>query len=314
MNQSLLEKWEKSFDSGKKVRTTTSNAPTITQRVGQCLAGVLWAHFVMAMLALGLVVANVSQAEKIPLDQAHPTFFAVALFVIPLLGIVAGTMVATRAVYLAQLVGIAIGIVTSLAFLGERVAFGFSPQWFEWIVLPGLGAVLGFVAGLRVGGPLVLQPAVEYKPIDAWDREAQPKIQEMNPRISMRWSRLLYGIAVGLASSYGVRFLLAVLLRPLYRFNEANVQIVLSNLDLGVRGVALLLGGIVAGASTKSGKAQGFLTGLAIFLLRFYFTPPKTNQDLITDLALCLIVATIGGMIGRKVFHPTHIYHSPTER
>ncbi|MFO0949417.1 MAG: TIGR04086 family membrane protein [Planctomycetota bacterium] len=315
MNQSLLEKWERSLDTQKTIRASSPSAPSWSQRVGQCLAGVLWAHFVILMLILGLTVAAITSADKpAPIQQSHPTLLSIAFFCIPLLGAAAGTMVATRMVYLAQLVGIAIGVVTSLAFLGERAAFGFAPAWFEWLILPPLGAVLGFISGLRVGGPLIVQQTVEYKPIDSWDREAQPNIKEMNPRVMMRWNRLLWGIGVGLASSYGIRFLLGMILRPLYRFNDANVQIVLTNADLGIRAAALLLGGIVAGASTKSGKAQGFLTGLAIFFLRFYFTPPRSNEDLLLDLAICLVAATIGGMIGRKVFHPTHVYHSPTER
>lgn len=299
-------------ESTVKVKGSSNNETA--QRVTQWLGGVLWVQILTCFGAVGvMLLALATGSEPGPIQETNPTLLAAAFYVVPLVSVFLGVLVSVRGVYLAQLVGAGIGLAGVLLIFAERMYFGLPPAWHDWIVMPVLGAAVGFGAGLRVCGRLIVQDDFEYKPIDAWDRTAKPRVRELNPRLGVRWKRLLFGYAVGISAGYLMPTILELFLRPLYRFNEANVQSMMTMMDIPLAVLAIFMAGVAAGSSTKSGLSQGLLVGAFIFAVRYLTGYITGAEEVLTQLAICLLPAMLGGIAGRKIFRPTQIYHSPGE-
>lgn len=306
MAYSLLGNASKTNLAAPTVRIEGTGAPGALQRLGQWLAGLLWSQILVCFGAVTvMLLAAASGGPEGKIQETRATLLGLSLLIVPLASIYLAVIVALRGVYLAQLVGVAVGGSAGLIVLGERIYFELAPAWYDWLFLPVLGAGIGFVAGLRVAGQLVVRAAFEYKPIDSWDRTARPSVRELDPRAQTRWNRLLFGLAVGIFASYVVPILVAYALKPLYG-NEANTRSTLYRLQLPMEMAALLFAGIAAGSGTKSGAAQGFLAGAGIFALRALFSGVQVDWPI--DLTICLVSATIGGLLGRWIFRPTQLY------
>lgn len=314
MSISLLQSANNKASASSTVKVNGSSNNEASQRVTQWLGGVLWVQILTCFGAITVMLLALSLGGKPgPIEENHPTLLAASFYIVPLASVLLGVMVSVRGVYLAQLVGAAIGFAGMLLIFGERLYFGFPPAWHEWIVLPVLGAAVGFGTGLRVCGRLIIREEFEYKPIDSWDRTAKPRVRELNPRLGVRWKRLTFGYLVGAIASFVIPYMLGIALRPIYRFNEANVRNTMKLAEIPIDVAVLFMAGVAAGSNTKSGATQGLLVGALIFAGRYLFGSMHTTDEVLVQLATCLIPAMIGGMVGRKIFRPTQIYHSPGE-
>lgn len=284
--------------------------PTAAQRLLQVAKVAAAGQALAILLAAGMAIGSESLGlEPAEIAEKHPQVYLAAGIGIPLLALVGAIALVARGVYLAQIVGAIGGLATVGILLLERQLVGLDPTMLEWLMLPGLGGVLGFATGLGFAGQLDLTPTVEFRPYDSWDRQTQPSIRELAPPGTARWKRLFAGFLVGLVGGYLLNYVLVLILRPAYGYNSTSVQAVLTNIQWVLDAFVYLLAGMVAGAGTKNGASQGLLAGLAVFGC-CYWWQPMDSADALLGAALAIVPATLGGIAGRNIFRPTQVYGS----
>lgn len=290
-------------------RVSEVKPPGLSQRLSQCLIGVAGAHVALALLTAMIVISLPSlemDARELPAQQ--PAIFAFLGVATPLLAIALSIATVSRGVYLAQLVGIGIGLATATLVLLERWAVGMPTPSTVLLALPALGPAVGFVVGLRVAGELTVLPAFEFKPIDAWDKKSRPKSYELDIKGATRWRKIVIAVVVGYIVQVAYRFALLVLLRPMYGHNSKYVVALLAGIDPFLEALVLAGAGMIAGAGTRHGVAQGLWCGVGLTVVNFLASRPDTLADGIVTALTIVIPAMVGGVIGRYVFRPTRVY------
>jgi hypothetical protein len=266
---------------------------------------------------LGSGYAALLGLRKNPVEffDSQPHVTMVALFASPILATIIGVMVGLRGVYLAQIVAVFVGSVASAMTLLVRLQIKVlpSPEMYEWIAIPLVAAVAGFLSGLRVGGRLQFEKRMELRPVDDWDRSAKPRQVEVEPPASRRWWRLLFGIVAGVAVNLGLVNGIIQAVKLLFKGNVAIIERTEETVSSFTIYIALFVAGLVAGSRTRAGLAQGLLCGLASFGV-WYFAFPVHEGDWPILLLTCIGMCTVGGVIGRFVFRPSRIFREDVRK
>lgn len=292
--------------------SATTLGPAV--RFRQWLLGMFaWQIATLVLAAPTLYVLKLLRLEPSKLSETHPEILQAVLFVVPLVAIALATVVCQWKVYLAQLVGLAVGASAGLMVLGERVYLGWMPVWYEWLALPLIGTVVGFISGFVVAGPMPVEEKVAFEPIDAWDRDTKAVAVEINLPASRRWNQLFFGVSVWVGLLYGLRFLLVKLITPVYRGNLGMVDVIAHKAELPLLCFALFAGGVAAGSGTKTGFSQGLLTGLLILGLLYFFGYGNTEEFWLRVALPSLAAPTLGGMLGRKIFPPARVFRESAQ-
>ena len=207
------------------------------------------------------------------------------------------------------MVGLAIGASAGLTTLCERVYLGWMPAWYEWLALPVGGALVGFVSGFVVAGPM---------PVEGNGRVRTDRRRGIATRRRSR-SRSIFPLhAVGTdfaleypsgsASGTGLSFLLVQFMTPVYRGNMGMVNVIAHKAELPLLCFALFAAGVAAGSGTKTGFSQGLLTGLLILGLLYLFKYGNPEDFWLRVALPSLTAPTLGGMLGRKIFPPSRVF------
>lgn len=293
----------------QKIRLEAVKPPSLARRVGQVAAGVLVVHCMAAFFAVSAIfVLDLMDAEPLALASKQPGLASGLATGIPLLAVILGVSLSLRGVYLAQLVGLAVGILSTVAILLERQFLGWAPTLADFAALPIAGAGSGFLAGFLVTGKLVELPEFEYKPIDSWDREAKPSYRELSPNVHLRWKKVFYGYIAGNLSASIIHWILRLILSPVFHHNPRSVDVAMERYAFPVQALSLLIAGFVAGSDTKTGTIQGIAVGLALSASDLVRNRPESTEAGLARMASVLVITAIGGVIGRRLFHPYRVY------
>ena len=283
--------------------------PGLLRRTGQWLFAVVWIHIITyGLFAVCLVAMSSAGIDPIAFRQQNPEVVTTAIWVLSVFGIVIGTLIGCRGVYLGQLVGSAAGLGCALAMLAEQYGLGIRQPWYVWPIFCALGSGAGFWAGLRVAGQLLVREKAKFRPVDSWDRRTQPTVAEINPPASRRWNRLVTGIVTAIVLKPVLSWFVAIFVAPAFRNNPGLVDVALKKTEEPFYLLSLLAGGIAAGSATTSGAAQGLLAGIGICLFDSYFRPMPNASAAASRIVMCLVITTIGGILGQKIFPPTRVY------
>jgi hypothetical protein len=148
--------------------------PGVVARASHVLVGLV-VTFVCAALLLFVSVYLFDKAvegEQYDVSQ-HPFLTVYMPRMVPVLALLVGVFLSCRGYYLAQLQGAAIGLLSSILFLiGQRQIEGL-PQALDFVLLPSVGVIGGFLIGLTVNKPYVVDNEVKLIEIDAWDKGAE---------------------------------------------------------------------------------------------------------------------------------------------
>lgn len=277
--------------------------PDLRQRLWQWFYCMVILHLFVYLLAIGTWFgARYFRLDPRAFPQNHPSGFALVATLGTLTAIVFALFFGARRIYLAQMLGLLVGTTGAAAILVERFFFGLLPAWYEWIALPIVGGIVGFVTGLKVTGPLEFGEEIVYEPVDTWDRKTKPKSYEPEPTFATRRTRLFAGILVAWFLPWPLGQALRLVLAA-HRLNFFYVDL-----------FGLFVGGVVAGSGTKSGMVQGFMTGLAFFGLMFVWDVLVGHRadsvQLMERLTSYLVVGVVGGLIGRRLLGPPRVYGS----
>lgn len=290
-------------------------APGAKERFGRWLAGFVSVQLFAALLAGGGMMFLA--AKEMSLDQAaaeYKTEMAVAALGIPIVATFLGVTLTCGQVYLAQLVGFAIGLTANLALLGERL---FSPApagWQEWVATPVIGAIVGFLSGYRITGPMFKEePQQVEKKDDEWRTAAPPAIRQLDPGMTVRRQRMIAGAIVGLLFPYVVPFILRVLMSA-FTGRPEMVKNRMDSLEFLFLLLAMFVAGVTAGSSNTKGVRQGVWVGLAIYFTQFALSGGADWQTGLIRFLPSILVSMFGGYMGQKVFPPTQIYTGPRIR
>jgi hypothetical protein len=296
-----------------RAKVGTDDRPGMIERFGQA-ARYLMMSQATAFILLGAAVFATPDAE-IPKAQAfsklletvvevYPFWSLVGAIAIPVLAAGIGVVFGLRNVYLAQQMGVLLAPISAMITLGGASALGGPTPVLAWLAAPPLSAALAFLAGIRMTGFVRAKSeaetnAVEYKPIDSWDREAQPKMFDLRVAKQGHMKRLMIGIAAGAIASQLLPFVLTV-------FSGASPAEMGNALRIfGWAGVCIA--GLFAGAGTNAPVVQGAIAGLLMYAVRRYAHLNVFTPEAMFQLWLHAAVGVLGGFGGRFFFPPPQV-------
>ncbi|MBY0586859.1 hypothetical protein K2X85_06765 [bacterium] len=295
-------------DSGSGfVKIRLGNGPTVYSRIKQFVIGVLFSQMIaigLAFLVLcGLVVTS-NDPDTFATD--NPELFQLTASLVIVLAPVLSTLCQLYGVYLAQLMGLLIGLAAASLLCVARVGLDLPMSPIEWGAVP-LSAALSFIAGLFIGGKLPVIEEFHFKPIDSWDRNAKPSERELPGDVNKNWLRVLIGIFVGWASWHGISGLLYMIFHSLIK-NQSLLEVALLRVEMPLHAVGCLAAGMIAGSSNRAGAVPGLIVGTVIFLMVQFFEPAATMDGTVIQGLLTVVPGWIGGMLGRRIFRPNLIF------
>ncbi len=252
MRFSLLAGFVSTDTKSGFVKIRSGNGPTVMSRLSQFVVGVVFS----ILLAVGLsflVFVGVAVASDNPdhFAQNHPVLFQICASLVIVLAPVLAVLCQQFGVYLAQLMGLLIGGVGSATLCLLKVYLGLSMTPADWMVVP-VSAALSFVVGLFIGGKLPVVEEFEFKPIDAWDRDARPSERELPGDVNRNWFRVLIGIFIGWAGWHGVSGLLFMIFKPLIK-NPTLLEASMMRVEVPLHAIGCLAAGMMAGSSNRVG-------------------------------------------------------------
>lgn len=286
--------------------------PGSTERFGRWLLGFVTVHMIVYLLGGGaLFVLGAREMTVAEFHDQQPTLLIAALFGIPIVATFLGVTLSCHQVYLAQLVGFAIGLTANLAVLGERMFLPVKPNWQEWVATPVLGAVVGFLSGYRITGPMYKEEPQDLEKVDdEWKTAANPHIKQLDPGMTVRRQRLIAGAAIGLLFPFIFPPIMGFFLNILTGKPEL-VRAKMDQFRFGFDLFALFLAGMTAGSGTTRGVRQGVWVGLLLYAVFFFVSGARDWQVGLIKFLPSIFLAVIGGVLGQKVFPPTQIYMGP---
>jgi hypothetical protein len=296
-----------STHNSKSVKLKQGDEISHLQRVHKVVFGTIWS----SVLAVGigfLVLSVMTLLSVVPeeLAEEQPTTVRLIAAGVALSACLLSVTMQCQRTPFAQFTGLAIGVLGSLTIVLARLAMGLPIVWYEWSVVPVVGA-LSFLLGLSMSRPPAPVEEFEYTPIDAWDRDSRPSEREIDPARSYRWNRLLIGMGVGLSMWDGLGQLLTLLLKPLIR-NPSILEVAMARVEHPLHLVACVAAGIAAAAGTSFGFLQGLLVGFAVAAFRQVTYPASTPDELVISSVLAVIGAAIGGGVGSAIFRPYRVF------
>ncbi len=307
MRFSLLAGFVSADTTSGFVKIRSANGPTVMSRLSQFIVGVVFS----ILLAVGLsflVFVGVAIASDDPdrFSQNHPALFQMFASLVIVFAPVLAVLCLQYGVYLAQLMGLVIGGVGAATLCLLKVYLGMSMTPADWIVVP-VSAAFSFVVGLLIAGKLPVVEEFEFKPINAWDRNARPSERELPGDVNRNWLRVLLGIFIGWAGWHGVSGLLYMIFKPLIK-NPTLLEASMMRVEIPLHAVGCLAAGMMAGSANRVGAVPGMIVGTVIFAMVQIFEPAPTIDGVALHALLTIVPATIGGMLGRRIFRPNIIY------
>lgn len=288
---------------GKTVKVSGEGKPTVWQRIGQVVVGLLWAHLIASLLVTALLFwLNSKGVEPSEVKEKGGLPLEIAKLTIPVVSVAVACVLSLRKVYLAQLVGLVSGLLSGVCLVAEQLFFGIAPQVWHWGLTPTICAAVGFAAGLRVAGKLKVSEEIEYKPVDSWDENVKPKLVYIDLQAPEKWLKVLK--AAGFAIVFhGLWFGAYALLRWIDMVGESELRGVFKELNLS-RGelISLMLGGMAAAARTKSGLLQGIRFGLVMsiyhWVMTAFFAETLSLDHSIAVAGVFLVLGAVAGCMG----------------
>jgi hypothetical protein len=289
------------------VKIRSGAGPTPFSRLMQFVVGVLFSQLIAVGLAFlvmcGLVASGIEPEQFV---NEQPEFFQLTASLVIALAPVLAILCQLYGVYLAQLMGLLIGLTASTLLCVTRVQLDLPMAPAEWGVIPLSGA-LSFVAGLFIGGKLPVVEEFEFKPIDSWDRDARPSERELAGDVGRNWIRVLIGIFVGWAGWHGISGLLYMIFKSLIK-NPTLLEASMMRVEVPLHAVGCLAAGMIAGSANRVGAVPGLIVGTVIFLMVQTFEPASTLDGTMLQAFLTIVPGWIGGMLGRRIFRPNLIF------
>ena len=284
-------------------------------RFKQWLKGVALTQFLALFFAAGAIgyVMVVRKIKPGDLLETDPNLRTQIMYGVPVAATILGVMMSCWGLYMSQFIGMIIGIAIAPILLAERLVIRSEVSVLEWMVLPIVLGVCGFLVGLLITGRLKSTPIeTQYKPMDSWDRTAEARYEEIEPGPTTRINRLIAGFVGSILVFELIYMLMRSMLNPLYNHNTKMVESLLANdYRLPMEMMGALVAGTVAGSGSTWGKFQGLLGGLGFYGYCYYSKTPTNADEIIKVLVPCLFVGMIGGVIGRHVFGPYKMFRGP---
>jgi hypothetical protein len=244
----------------------------------------------------------------IALRQSFPWIIDVALGGLPVLGVGAAAIVALRGTYLAQQFACFFAPATILSIYGIGKSLGIEISPIIWVLGPIAGSAFAFFMGLR--SAKVLPPEdpnekseVEYRPVDAWDREAKARHKARYLDVGAAYRRLLLGIGVAI----GVQWLFPALLKTLLLM-KAGTPPDIERYFWSLNMLAVGFGAVIAGAGTRQGWLNGLITGFVmLYLTKAWLTFDLVKMVMRHDAWQYLGSGFVGGILGAWLLGPSMI-------
>jgi hypothetical protein len=171
-------------------------------------------------------------------------------------------------------------------------------------IIAGVARRQAIVLGVYIGvANAILSYLLAQWPIQAIGTPlyyAQPFLRIFAGPVS--WFRLGLGVAVGVAGCQVARYALDAILNLSDQFSM-NEYMQESVIVWELRGVALLLGGIVAGAGTANGLKQGLMAGMftgAVMNVVMVYRNAKP-EIVVLSLVLSFALSLVGGWFGGQL-------------
>ncbi|QDU60986.1 hypothetical protein Pan216_18390 [Planctomycetes bacterium Pan216] len=305
-------------ENAAKPMNLQEKEPGLFSFVGQWLIAFILSQVIIAFGGYAFILCVALMGTKpVNLPTTHPAIFICGTYAVTLVGVAIGVMMALPRVSLAPTIGLWVGLASPIGMMLMRdFLIEWNAPWTDWVLLPALGTVVGYLFGVRAAAmPEKVEP--EEDPL-APPKEAEalnaPQFSEMRVRFSVRWAQLCLGVLVGRFADGGLNSLIRLLMRLKSGLNPATIEGMLSDSQLLLSGIAYLLGGMLAGAWTKSGFIQGMLCGFGIYGLRLVLVLFGYASVGLPELAFMVFIASIGGMIGRRLFPPYRLYRGHHDR
>jgi hypothetical protein len=238
-----------------------------------------------------------------------PMTEVVCVQALQLFGLLVGSVIAGVARRQAIVLGVYIGVANAIL----SYIFGQWPiqaintpiyfaQPFLQIVVGGIGCIVS---------SLIWKPLAVVTLPETPSRMAK-RLGAKRPRVwkvlagPVSWLRVLIGVAVGISGYMTVRYILEAALNVSDKFSMDDTMQE-SMLLWALRAVALLLGGIVAGAGTVNGLKQGLMAGMFsgavmnVIMVSRNSKPEVVVLSLLLSFALSLIGGWFGGQLLPRV-------------
>lgn len=266
------------------------------------LAGLFAFLFLILVQVMGMDINTLSADE--------PGYYYAGSFGIPLLALAITVVICLHKVYLAQLVAATLGLTGSLMILGVRTFLGFDgPPW-EWMALPLLAAMVGFMFGLKTAGELEITEHIEVEDKDAWDPSSQSITEEIAGTPFLRWMRILT------ATFVAQRILAQVLGWLMFLVPKFDPS---AEVDTVFYFSSILLGGVIASYEVRWAVLAGFLSGMVYAFLNYLAEAIRLwdmplDEEIILTTFFSVIFSTLGGYMSKKLFPPPKIHRGIHDR
>jgi hypothetical protein len=250
-------------------------------------------------------IFNAAYGEPFSSASVPPMTEVICVQSLQLFGLLVGCLIAGVARRQAIVLGVYIGVANSI--LSYILA-----QWPIQAINTPLYFAQPFIQ-IVVGGIACLASSLIWKPLAVVTLPETPsrmakRLGAKRPRVlkffagPISWLRLAVGVALAVVGCQAAHFTLTAVLNLSDQFS-LNEYMQESVVEWELRGVALLLGGIVAGAGTTNGLKQGFMTGMftaAVMNVLIAYRHAKP-EVVALSLALSFTLPLLGGWFGGQL-------------
>jgi hypothetical protein len=280
-------------------------------------------YYSLRHLANAWLIAARGEAEQ----AAFWDTFAglIAMQVIASLGLFVGGMMAAAGRRRGLIIGATLGVVNAVLLLGLQMSFQRPTDAMTWYGIPLLQAFIGAIGG--AAGSRVWQPRPSLSPIAGDARAGNEMLTTAIPDRPVEvvvettpWLRILLGVAIAVGGTVSARLIRHFVVVVGGGTGREMQQSVFITWEIGA--LAQVIGGAVAGATTRGGALYGFWVGVpaAVFLVVAQATVMATKESalvaswlmgapvpdgsptaLIMQGVQIVVFASVGGWLGTLV-------------
>jgi hypothetical protein len=279
---------------------------------GRILIGLLLAQGIFYGLrhfVTGLQLAVHLQPEAS--EESAAFWGIVVLQILQAMALLAGGILAgsgqRNGVALGAVVGVWNGVLSGLTPQAIGQPFSLVGLYGDPLLQMALGALAGWI-GSTIWKPLPVEQPRDAHPV-ARKAQTRPRAPLFAGKVAP--IRVCFGAMFGVCGSLGATGLFQLV----EKIGDSNQQPMSTTLDLlvtwEIKALALLAGGIVAGANTQNGLKQGLFVGIVTALILAGVQPRIAERWLevtvllfISSLCFCLV----GGWFGGQLFPPLAPY------
>jgi hypothetical protein len=224
------------------------DGPSVVRRLALGAVTLFGVYHGLKHLALGLALTLAASAA-ITIEGYFGLLVAATL---------AASVVAGTVNRWAEFSGFLLGLSAAGAHFAQDVLAHSMPP-VEWLVgVPIVLAIVGVIGGMA--GRLMYPPAPTLPNFGQVDVRLLAKAKKPSPKIV--WWRISFGVLLAIVASMYADSVRQVLARVLAGQTSSHASSPLLTWQISVLGV--VLGGIVAGANTRSGLRQGIIAGFGV--------------------------------------------------